>query len=194
MRYPALLITIFSFAACTGTAPTEDPSLVGRAEAVINQVPSGVGCVQITAGTRVTNTDTTAGQSVTVQLTRLPVGNVTFSALAFASSCAAVTSASTADWASAPVVANIAVGQVTPVRLLLEPSGSASVGVDFDVDGGTVSPSPSPSCVPSTAQCKLNGQVCGSAPDGCGHTISCGSCGGATCCFDYCAPPHTLCQ
>jgi len=45
---------------------------------------TGVNYIQITAGTRTVSADTTTGQTVTVQLTQLPLGNTTFSALAFA--------------------------------------------------------------------------------------------------------------
>jgi hypothetical protein len=186
--FPLLLV------ACVNPTPTtDDPSLVGRAEAVVSQVPPSVGCIQITAGTRTVSADTTTGQTVTVQLTQLPLGSTTFSALAFAGGCSGVTSASVADWASAPVVANIAVGQLTQVTLLLEPSGNASVGITFDTNNDlATAPDMATGCVPSKANCIANGQVCGNAPDGCGGTISCGSCGG-TCCFDSCQPPHSFC-
>jgi len=183
-------------AACTPTTdPADDPTLVGRAEAVISTVPPSVGCVQIFAGTRLTNVDTTPGQTVTVQLTKLPVGSLTFSALAFQSACAAVTNATVADWASDPVTATIAVGQLTQVSLLLKPGGSASVGISFDTDAPDLSSPPDMApggCVPLSPAVVCAGLVCGNLSDGCGGHISCGTCGG-TCCFDYCAPPHTPC-
>jgi hypothetical protein len=187
LLFPLLLV------GCTTITPVDDdPSLVGRAEAVINTVPPSVGCVQIAAGTRITNVDTTPGQTVTVQLTRLPIGSVTFSALAFASGCAAVTSSSTADWASDPVTATIAVGQLAQVSLLLKPGGNASVGISFDTDAPDMSHPPDLTCVPFPKSVVCEGLVCGNLGDGCGGTYNCGTCAGK-CCFDSCVPPNSFC-
>jgi hypothetical protein len=201
MRYLTLVSLPFLLLACTSTSSSDDPTVFGRAQAVINQVPASVGCVQVTAvgsTVKIVGVDTTPGQTVSVQLAKLPVGSVTFSALAFQSGCAAVNASSIAEWASDPVAANVAAGQVTAVSLLLKATGNASVGISFD-DGSsnpspTPTPTPSPGCTPSKALCTQYGQVCGTVPDGCGGLISCGPCAAGACCGDYCAGKPGLCM
>jgi hypothetical protein len=191
MSYRSLLVSlpIALVGACSTMSP-QNPSLGGRAEAVVTQIPGSVNCIQITAaGSSVvaTNVDATPGKTLTVQLTQLPVGSVTFSALAFSATCAAVTSSSVADWASKAVVATVSAGQVTPVDLLLEPVGNASVGIGFDIDGGAPDLATGP-CVPTNPNpCQSEGLVCGNAFNGC-VTVSCGTCAaGLHCCGDTCS-------
>jgi hypothetical protein len=145
MRRHALLASSLLLAACqTETGP------VGEAVATITQVPAQVLCVQIQVvgfRTTVRSFDVMPGQSSVESLQGLPAGSDTFSASAFAVACSASAGA-LASWQSDPVVAVIAAGAVTPLKLSLHPIGSASVGVDFvdaavataPVDAGTKLP------------------------------------------------------
>ena len=79
----------------------------------------------------------TAGQSAGLHLGKLPVGVDAFSASAFSVACSGIASAQP-NWAStAPFYAQI-VSQsgLTSLVLTLEPTGSASIGINFDTDGG----------------------------------------------------------
>src|SRR4051794_9994367 len=137
MRLLLATVISISFAACNTTSPTLGP--VGRAVARITQVPNDVGCVTITAvGDRtVTGTfDVFGGQSATMQMNDLPVGNVAFSAAAYRESCGAIAGAQT-GWATPyPFYAPITAGAVTSLTLTLEPTGGAVIGIDFGGDGG----------------------------------------------------------
>jgi len=48
-------------------------------------------------------------------------------------------------------------------------------------------------CKPLTIAEACDFQVCGPAPDGCGGTLSCGSCGTGKCCFDTCVCKTCYC-
>jgi len=133
-RLIASSLTVVALAACS---TYEGP--VGSARANITQVPAGVACVQIiaAAGRTVTySADVMAGSSSQLSLDNVPVGNVTFTAFAFAASCAA-TAGTKPTWASAPTLGTILPGQVTDISLTLDPVGSANVGVSFNTDGGS---------------------------------------------------------
>lgn len=133
---PAIVISV-SFAACNSGPSSHDA--VGRAVARITQVPSNVGCVEIFvtgAGRTVVDPfDVAPGQSATLQLGNLPVDEDAFSASAFSVPCSAIAGAQ-ASWSTvSPFYAPIASGSVTALTLTLEPTGGASIGIDFDGDG-----------------------------------------------------------
>jgi hypothetical protein len=66
--------------------------------------------------------------------------------------------------------------------------------VDFPGDGGASPSDGGPpvvdmGCVPMDKMAACGGATCGSAPNGCGGIISCGTCGGSmVCCGDTCMP------
>lgn len=132
-----------AFTACL-SGSTVDGQLggpVGSAVARITSVPPMVGCVSITAAgssrTVVDNFSVTPGQPATLTLGNLPVGNVAFSAAAYAQGCNAIGGAQP-SWAStSPFFAPVAAGQITSLTLTLEPTGGATIGINFDGDGGT---------------------------------------------------------
>jgi hypothetical protein len=134
---PALVISV-SFAACNSTPSSNDH--VGRAVARITQVPPAVGCVTLTvAGERtVTGTfDVFPGQSATLQMNDLPVGDDAFSAAAYDVGCSAIAGAQPSWSTVTPFYAPIVSGQVTALTLTLEPTGGAVIGIDFGGDGGS---------------------------------------------------------
>jgi hypothetical protein len=105
----------------------------------ITQVPPDVGCVTITAaGDRtVTGTfDVFPGQSATMQMNDLPVGNIAFSAAAYRQGCSSIAGAQPSWATTSPFYAPIVAGAVTAMTLTLEPTGGAVIGIDFG-DGGT---------------------------------------------------------
>jgi hypothetical protein len=113
---------------------------VGSAVARITTVPPSVGCVSISVvGTNrsvVRNFDVTPGQPATLRLGNLPVGTDAFTSAAYGVACSGIAGAQ-ASWAStAPFFAPVSQGNVTSLVLTLEPTGGASIGIDFDTDGG----------------------------------------------------------
>lgn len=136
-----LLATLISITlgGCAGL--TDDGThTIGTAEARITAVPPSVGCISITVtggGRTVANDfDVAPGQPALLMMSKLPAGDDTFSAFAFDTRCADSAGAQP-SWSSEPTAATIAAGHVTAVALRLKPTGGASVGIDFDGDGGT---------------------------------------------------------
>lgn len=133
----ALVLTV-SVSGCGGLIEAGDNGSVGAAEARITQVPAMVGCVSVTvAGSRTVTSslNVTVGETATLRLKNLPVGNDTFTAFAYAAGCNQV-AGTQPSWASDPAVTAIAAGKVASLSLTLRPSGGASVGVGFADDGG----------------------------------------------------------
>ena len=119
-----------------GCSTSDGP--VGTARASIALVPTNVACVQLiaAAGRTVTDSfDVIAGSSSQLSLDNVPIGNVTFTAFAYATACAA-TAGTEPTWASAPTLGTILTGQVTNISLTLDPVGGANVGINFNTDGG----------------------------------------------------------
>jgi hypothetical protein len=131
-----------SLGGCAALLGDDDSSMeVGNAEARISSVPANIACISITAvGNRtVTNNfAVTAGQSAVLRLSNLPVGNDTFFAYAYPAACANIMNAQP-SWTATPVIATINSGGVTNLQMTLQPSGGASVGINFDTDGGVPS-------------------------------------------------------
>lgn len=134
------LMTVISIALAGCSLDGTDNGPVGSAEARITQVPPMVGCISISVvgGNRsvASNFAVTAGQSAVLHLGKLPVGVDAFSASAFSVACSGIASAQP-NWAStAPFYANVSQSGLTSLVLTLEPTGSASIGINFDTDGG----------------------------------------------------------
>jgi hypothetical protein len=147
-------------------------SAVGSASAAIAVVPPSVSCVRIlAAGSRSVSTDfdVTPGQSALLVMNDLPVGDVTFSAYAYASPCA-FASGTQPTWSARPTAAVISAGQQTHLALHLGQVGSAGIDITFDGpdggaddDGGTGGNIPdlgAPMCTPSGATCTSNNECC----------------------------------
>jgi hypothetical protein len=121
---------------------TEDPAMVGAAQARISQVPQQVFCVRITvAGYRTVEKsfDVIPGQSSLLSLSGLPVGAVTFTGAAFPAACSF--GGVTPTWISEPTPAFLSAGTVASVSLALKQNGGANVDVDFEtLDGGVGAP------------------------------------------------------
>jgi type VI secretion system secreted protein Hcp len=123
---------------CVGDdAPAQDADLVGTATFALMGVPADGTCVELTAaGNRTVKRafDAPAGSSMVFPLGGLPVGSVTFTAVAFGSSCATRASMEP-NWVSdASFTTTIAVSPPALVTLNLVRNGRASVSVTFDDD------------------------------------------------------------
>jgi hypothetical protein len=136
MRLLLASVISIGFAACNSALPEDGP--VGTAVARITQVPSGVGCVSIkVVGTRTVrhSFDVTPGQSATLSMNDLPVGDDAFSASAYAVACNAIAGAQP-SWATTSAFgATIGAGTLTSLTLTLQPTGGAVIGIDWG-DGG----------------------------------------------------------
>jgi hypothetical protein len=165
-RTHASLALMLALSACSASPPPDDTAAVGSARAAITQVPPSVSCIRlVAAGTRtvINNFDVTPGQSATLTMTNLPVGNLTFTGFAYGSTCALVANDQQPLWASAPTAATIIPGQTTSLALTLVEVGNATVTINFDTDGGVLDMSVPPdltSCLPPGATCKLNSDCC----------------------------------
>ncbi|HEY7373869.1 MAG TPA: hypothetical protein VIF57_17035 [Polyangia bacterium] len=116
----------------------------GRAEIALSSVPADATCVQIVAAgnrTVTRNFAAAAGSTVMFTMTGLPVGQVNFTANAFAGSCPPSASA-VANWVS-DAIFTVTIGVSPPalVTLNLVRNGGAVVSVGFDdgPDGGATS-------------------------------------------------------
>jgi len=161
--------------ACSATVDSSAED-VGQASAAITQVPAQVACIEVNVvGARTVDRrfDVVSGQSSVLALNGLPTGVDTFSGLAYPVACANV-NGTTATWVSDPVAATLSAGTVTSVTLVLHKNGGASVGVDFqDDDAGACS---------TVTTCAAQGKTCGTASDGCGGTLNCGTCSAGQIC------------
>jgi len=133
-------MTVISIALAGCYHDGEDNGPVGSAEARITQVPPMVGCISLSVvGSNrsvVSNFDVVAGQSAVLRVGKLPVGVDAFSAAAYSVACSGIASAQP-NWASTePFFANVSQGGLTSLVLTLQPTGSASIGINFDTDGG----------------------------------------------------------
>jgi hypothetical protein len=134
-RLTLLTLCFASFAIACSSGEGNSPELVGTARAAITNVPSGVGCIQITAAGFMTVTrsfDVTPGQSSVLSLSKLPTGTVTFSGAAFNSTCAMAGDASTASWLAPPVTTTITPGVTGSVTLNFDTNGSETVCANFN--------------------------------------------------------------
>jgi hypothetical protein len=131
---------LLSAAGCVGSGPPPSGGgeLLGTATmAIVNAPPDGT-CIQVTATGAQTVTqafDVAAGGSTELAMKELPLGQVTFTANAFASACSAVTPDSVAAWVSDPsVITTVVVSPPIAVSLTMRHNGHAQVAVDFCED------------------------------------------------------------
>lgn len=192
------LLPLFAVAAVGGCSVGADETQVsaeertGSAHLAVTNIPADVSCLRITAvggSTVVTLVDVTPGQPADISLSGQPIGTVAFTADAFPSICAVVTSGTTPNWLSDTVVVSLAAGVPVDISLTLHENGITNVGVDFssgltchDADEPCLTDSDCCSgvCYPSqvcAGTCSPNGAACTSASECCG-----GQCNGATCC------------
>jgi hypothetical protein len=140
---------------CSATgSPPSSLEPVGSATIAIANAPSNAACIEITAaGTRTVTSsfNLVAGESTLFTVGGLPLGQVTFSAQAFAVACMGVTATSVPTWVdNAPLSAKISVSPAVAITLNLVPTGNASITVNFeDASTGNVACSGSSCCEPS---------------------------------------------
>ncbi len=122
----------------TGNAGSaNDDALVGRATFAITGVPADGTCLELKAtGNRVVTRafDATPGSSMVFELDGLPVGQVTFTALAFGATCATRAGMAPTWISDAPFTTTVATTPPALVTLNLVHDGSASVSVGFNDD------------------------------------------------------------
>ncbi len=122
--------------------PEED---VGEAEIALTNAPTDVSCLRLTVAgasrTDVRKFPLTSGQRTLFRLNGLPVGNVSFTADAFAIGCNQSLSGVTPTWYSDPVAARLSARETTHVSLRMIHNGRGSVGVDFDDENAPDAPS-----------------------------------------------------
>jgi hypothetical protein len=119
----------------SGSAATGEAS--ARAVVELATVPADVFCVEIdVAGARAVTDrfDVVPNQTAVLSLTGLPLGDVSFTGLAYPAACGAVTSATQATWISPATPATLVPETVANVSLALVPNGQASVSVGFNPD------------------------------------------------------------
>jgi hypothetical protein len=134
-------------AACTRSNPDRNrlgDGAVGVVRAQITEVPRDILCVELIAGAGARMLSSTfevvPGRAATLQLSDLPVGNLTITAWAYSAACPAI-GGRQATWASAPAVVTVAAGQVTPLSLTLELVGGVDIGLHFG-DAGDIDMAP----------------------------------------------------
>ncbi|MFH0882468.1 MAG: hypothetical protein V2A56_05750 [bacterium] len=118
----------------TGCGEQED---IGNAQVALSQVPLDVQCIRLTAtGTRtvVRTYDVNPGFPVVLDISGLPIGQVTFIGEAFPTPCSGVNDLSVASWIAEPVTATVSAGSPPTVALVLRPNGRAAVCLDFEGD------------------------------------------------------------
>jgi hypothetical protein len=132
-------------AGCDGVpGPVGGPAadMTGRAVLALSGVPADGTCVQVVAAgnrTVTRNFTAAAGANAMFQINGLPVGQVTFTASAFAGGCPPAAGA-VANWVSdAAFTTAIGVSPPALVTLNLVRNGGATVSIGFDdgPDGGT---------------------------------------------------------
>jgi len=137
-----LVVSSLAFAATlslnTGCDSGNESGTMESAEAniVLDAVPAEVSCIRVTVAGQnrevVRDIETTTGQGVSESLTGLPVGSVTFTADAYAVACTQVTRSTVATWISEPKSANLVLGRISSVSLILTKNGRAKVSIEFE--------------------------------------------------------------
>src|SRR5450432_4258820 len=136
-------LSVSFLASCTGPGPAGgSDDMIGRVSVALTGVPDDGTCAQITAAgyrTVTSNLDASAGSSRVFELGGLPLGQVTFTAAAFAGACPPAPGA-VPNWVSdAPFTTTVAIDPPVLVTLNLVRNGNANIVVGFDdtADGGT---------------------------------------------------------
>jgi hypothetical protein len=133
-RIGIVLVTVLS-ASCTGAGTSNDD--VGVARVALTGTPTGVACISLTvAGARTASRLFAAapGESQSLTMTGLSLGDDVFTGQAFSADCGAVTSSTVPDWVSDGVSATLVAGAVTDVALVLRRNGRAQVSIGFEED------------------------------------------------------------
>jgi hypothetical protein len=135
----AVILLLPAAAGCSGSpGHSGGTELLGSATLDIVNAPSDGTCIQVTAAGAQTVTrsfDVAAGASTLLALKELPLGQVVFSANAYASACSAVTPGSVASWVSDPsATATVVVSPPVTVTVTMRHNGHANVAVDFCED------------------------------------------------------------
>jgi hypothetical protein len=127
---------------------------LGVASMSVVKAPADGTCLQVTVvGSRIIKRsfDLVADQTTVLTLRGLPLGTDTFTELAFAGSCSAVTPASVATWASEPTTATLDPGSVAEMSIVLHRNGQANITSDFVDDAA---------CLPAGDACGTNAECC----------------------------------
>lgn len=165
---------------------------LGSARLALTDVPDDVSCIRVDAvGSETVSTllDVTPGQPASITLEGQPVGVVAFSADAFPSTCAVVTSGTVPTWVSDTAYSTLTAGVPVDISLVLRPNGQTDVAVTFS-SGATCHEADGPClddadccsgvCFPNqvcAGVCSANGSACTSNAECCD-----GQCSGSTCC------------
>jgi hypothetical protein len=180
---PVVLASVV-LAAC-GSSGLDESENTGVATAAVTNVPSDVGCIEITVnGNRTVDRkfDVVAGASSILALSGLPVGSVTFLGQAYSGACSGVGATTVPTWVSDPVTATLVSAIKTNVTLALKHNGTSTVSVDFEdgSDAGTVGTCSAPqmNCAGKCVDTTTDPSNCGS----CGMQCVAGSlCASGTC-------------
>jgi hypothetical protein len=127
---------VFSLLAAGCWTAGEDASVesAGSVALEIQKVPSDIRCIQITgAGSRVQTKsfDVTPLGNTTLIMPGIAPGSVTFSGASYPLACKLVTAASAPTWVADPVTATIVAGTQTNLSIVMRPSGSGGITIDF---------------------------------------------------------------
>jgi alpha-tubulin suppressor-like RCC1 family protein len=136
----SLLFTgLLTVAACGDELPA--PERVAQVALQVTSVPGDVKCIQVDARAEARTSSkkftVASGSAAVLALDSLPLGQVTFTALAFEKVCADVDAELGPTWAAPPVTATVRTGRVARVTLTFSRTGSAAGGVVFE-DGPVV--------------------------------------------------------
>ncbi len=154
--FPRLAVIAAIVVNATGCLDTDLPS-PGPVQAtlIIQTVPADVSCLRITATgpgrALVREISVRSGNTLTENLSGLPLGQVVFTGEAFPADCGAVTKATLPGWVSEPVTVSIILSRIATVNLTLSRNGRAKVGIDFTDD---------PACSPVAEICRLSNECC----------------------------------
>lgn len=120
-----------------------EPDESGQAMLSLATIPDDVTCIRVTAAgefrSSVSDFDVVPGDTLAQALTGLPVGDVVFSAHAYAAACDSVSKSTVPMWISDQKTVNLVQGKSSSVTLTLYKNGRAKVTVEFadQEDGGT---------------------------------------------------------
>ena len=137
VRHVRVSLVAWVLGGCS-SSPASPPD-VGQAQITLASVPGDVACVAITAsGSRTVakSLEARSGETASLVIGGLPLGAVTFTAVAFAEICSAVLPEHVATWVSDAQVVTLEKGVIASVTLVMHRNGLASVSVDFADDGG----------------------------------------------------------
>jgi len=200
-RQLALFGVVIALAASTRSNPDSlsGGSGFGVVRAAISQVPPTINCVQLVATrdgvARPSNFDVVPGTAASLQIADAPVGELTVAARAFTPVCAGIGGAQ-ATWASDAVSVTVHAGEVTPLRLTLEPVGGVGVDIEFGSDGGADMPAPADMAAPAdlAAPADMAAPLDSATPDDLAPSppdLACNCSPGLICCAGLCVDPNS---